>query len=230
MAEAPSKISPLALLQEGAATYGLHFPPPVLEQFRIYLEELKRWNARINLTALKTDREIVVKLFLDSLALLPVLGEAASLADLGSGAGFPGLVLKIARPELNVTLVESRGKKAAFLEYVVAVLKLTQVEVAAVHLTPQLAATWGRHYDVVVSRAAFSLAELLKLAAPLLLPGGRVLAVKGAHLPPAELAAARKLCRSLGLADLELRSYNLFQESEPRLLVSTALLKGAQLR
>lgn len=215
---------PLALLEEGAEALGWQCPPPALEHFSLYLHELKRWNTRINLTGLKSDRDIIIKLFLDSLALLPFLGDASSLADLGSGAGFPGLVLKIARPELVLTLVESRGKKAAFLEYVASVLKLTDVEVAAVRLTPRLAESWGPRFDVVVSRAAFPLAKFLKLAAPLLLPGGRALAMKGPHLPAEELAAARELCKSLGLADLEVQSYSLWQEPEPRQVVRTALL------
>lgn len=215
---------PLHLLWEGAQALGISLSDRQLEQCGIYLTELKRWNARINLTALKTDQEIIIKLFLDSLALLPFLGEAHTLADLGTGAGFPGMVLKIARPEMAVTLVESRGKKAAFLEYLATLLELSEVEVAAVHLTPRLARSWGPRFEVVVSRAAFSLAEFLKLAAPLLFPGGRALAVKGVHLPAEELAAARKLCQSLGLADPELQSYNVPKESEPRLLVRTGKL------
>ncbi|MGA9755997.1 MAG: RsmG family class I SAM-dependent methyltransferase, partial [Desulfobaccales bacterium] len=83
---------PLALLTEGAAALGLELAPATLEQFQVYLTELKLWNAKINLTGLKTDRDIVIKHFLDSLAVLPFLAAAASLMDLGSGAGFPGLV------------------------------------------------------------------------------------------------------------------------------------------
>ena len=101
---------PLEWLQEGAADLGLELAPPILEQFRLYLLELKLWNARVNLTGLKTDREIVVKHFLDSLAVGRFLGPAAALADLGSGAGFPGLVLKLTRPEMALTLVEAREK------------------------------------------------------------------------------------------------------------------------
>ena len=89
---------PLALLTEGAAALGLELAPATLGHLQIYLEELKLWNAKTNLTGLKTDRDMVIKHFLDSLAVLPFLDAAASLVDLGSGAGFPGLVLKLARP------------------------------------------------------------------------------------------------------------------------------------
>lgn len=210
---------PMDLLQEGATALGLQLPPQTQEQFRIYLEELQRWNARVNLTGLKTDRDIVSKHFLDSLAILPYLGDAASLGDLGSGPGFPGLALKLARPALNLTLVEARAKKAAFLQYLVSLLQLQGVEVAQVHLTPALARQWGPRFDAVTSRAAFPLARFLELAAPLLLPGGRVLALKGPHLPPPELDAAQKRCSSLGLGPLELHHYLLPLTGEQRLLV-----------
>lgn len=210
---------PMDLLQEGASALGLQLPPRALEQFRVYLEELQRWNARVNLTGLKTDQDIVSKHFLDSLAVLPYLEDAASLADLGSGAGFPGLVLKLMRPALTLTLVEARAKKAAFLEYLVSLLKLKRVEVAQVHLTPALARKWGPRFDAVTTRAAFPLIRFLELAAPLLLTGGRILALKGPNLAEPEMDAARKRCSSLGLGPLELRQYLLPLIGESRILV-----------
>jgi 16S rRNA (guanine527-N7)-methyltransferase len=218
MASSPN-FHPMDLIQEGAMALGLQLPPQALEQFRLYLEELRRWNARVNLTGLKTGQDIVSKHFLDSLAVLPYLGDAASLADLGSGPGFPGLALKLARPSLNLTLVEARAKKAAFLQYLVSLLKLQGVEVAQVHLTPTLARQWGPRFAAVTSRAAFPLARFLELAAPLLLPGGRVLALKGPNLPAPEMDGAQKRCPSLGLGPLELHRYFLPLTDEPRALV-----------
>ena len=93
------------LLAEGVAALGLQLPPATLEHLRVYLEELQIWNAKTNLTGLKNPRDMVIKHFLDSLAVLPFVGRAVSLIDLGSGAGFPGLVLKLAHPALNLTLV-----------------------------------------------------------------------------------------------------------------------------
>jgi len=218
MARSPNP-QPLGLLQEGAEILELQLPPHALDQFRIYLEELQRWNARVNLSGLKTDRDIVIKHFLDSLAVLPYLGDAASLADLGSGAGFPGLALKLARPALTLTLVEARAKKAAFLEYLVSLLKLEGVEVAQVHLTPAMVRQWGPRFDAVTTRAAFPLARFLELAAPLLLPGGRALALKGPNLTEDEMNAARKGCEPLDLGPLELHQYQLPFSEEPRILV-----------
>ncbi|PIU52387.1 MAG: 16S rRNA (guanine(527)-N(7))-methyltransferase RsmG [Deltaproteobacteria bacterium CG07_land_8_20_14_0_80_60_11] len=210
---------PLALLTAGAAALGLELAPATLGRLQTYLEELKLWNARINLTGLKTDRDIVIKHFLDSLAVLPFLDEADSLVDLGSGAGFPGLVLKLARPHVALTLMEARQKKAAFLEYLAARFGLTGVQVVQTHLTPNLAEKWQPKVAAVVSRAAFFLLRLLELAAPLLAPGGMVLALKGVHLAPGELEAAGSAAPRLGLGPLEKHQYSLPISGEPRLLV-----------
>jgi 16S rRNA (guanine527-N7)-methyltransferase len=214
-----SEPDPLALLTEGVAALGLELVPAVLEQLQIYLEELKLWNAKTNLTALKTDRDIVIKHFLDSLAVLPFLDTADSVVDLGSGGGFPGLVLKLACPQLALTLVEARQRKAAFLEYLGARFRLTGVEVVQIHLTPSLAKKWEPKVAAVVSRAAFILPRLLELAAPLLAPGGVVLALKGVHLAFGELEASGSAAQLLGLGPLEQHRYFLPISGEPRLLV-----------
>ncbi len=193
----------LHLLREGAAALGIELSREVLSQFGVYLQELQTWNARVNLTGLRSPRDMVIKHFLDSLAVLPFLNNAPSLADLGSGAGFPGLVLKLARPDLALTLVESRGKKVAFLEYLAALWQLPGVEVIQAHLTSKLAREWGPRFTMVTSRATFSLKRFLELAAPLLLPGGRALALKGPELPRQEIEAAQQRLATLHLGDLD---------------------------
>jgi 16S rRNA (guanine527-N7)-methyltransferase len=210
---------PMELLQEGAATLGLALPPATLQQFHFYLIQLKLWNSRVNLTALKTDRDIVVKHFLDSLAVLRFLGTARSLADLGSGAGFPGLALKLVRPELQLTLVEAREKKAAFLEYLVSCLNLSGVRIVQTHLTLAEARHWGPRFDAVVSRATYILLRFLELAAPILWPGGLALALKGPHLAGGELEAATTVAQLMDLTPLKLQKYRLPVSNEPRLAV-----------
>jgi 16S rRNA (guanine527-N7)-methyltransferase len=219
MAQKPPESEPLALLREGLAALGLDLALTILDDLQVYLEELKLWNARINLTGLKTDRDIVIKHFLDSLAVLPFLGRAASLVDLGSGAGFPGLVLKLARPPMALSLVEARQKKAAFLEYLVARLRLTGVAVVQTHLTPARARQWQPKVEAVVSRATFLLPRFLELAAPLLAPGGLVLALKGVHPAHGELETAGTAASLLDLGPLEQHKYYLPLSGEPRLLV-----------
>jgi 16S rRNA (guanine527-N7)-methyltransferase len=168
---------------------------------------------------------MVIKHFLDSLAVLPYAGAADSLVDLGSGAGFPGLILKLARPSLTLTLVESRQKKVAFLEYMITRLRLTSVEVVQVHLTKSLARKWEPKVAAVISRAAFLLPRLLELAAPLLAPGGLVLALKSVHLPGLELETAGSAGALLGLDPLEQHKYLLPVSGEPRLLVMARKLE-----
>jgi 16S rRNA (guanine527-N7)-methyltransferase len=215
----PPNVDPMDLLQEGAAALGLELSAAALAQFHLYLTQLKLWNARVNLTGLKTDRDLVVKHCLDSLAVLPFLGEPHSLADLGAGPGFPGLALKLVRPALQLTLVEARAKKAAFLEYISSCLKLPDVTVARTHLTVTEARKWGPRFEAVVSRAAFKLRQFFELAAPLLAAGGPALALKGPHLDEGELAAATSACQLLGLTSPELKSYRLPLSGEPRLAV-----------
>lgn len=221
----PLMADPLSLVQEGAAALSVALPPGAVPQFRTYLQELQVWNARVNLTGLKSDRDIIVKGFLDSLAVLPFLQDVDSLVDLGSGAGFPGLVLKLARPELALTLVESRGKKAAFLDYLVALWPLSGVEVAHTQLTPKSAHEWGPRFGAATSRATFSLKRFLELAAPLLLPGGRALALKGPKLSAPELEAAQGCLTGVGLEGLALKEYRLPFADETR-LVALATKRG----
>src|SRR5215212_10428182 len=118
------------LLATTAAAWDLPLSPAQLEQFDTYAAELRRWNERINLTAIADDAGIVTRHFLDSLRCATSWGQAPqSLVDIGPGAGFPGLPLKILRPELRLTLVESIAKKAAFLRYIVDTPGLTNVEI-----------------------------------------------------------------------------------------------------
>ncbi len=149
-------------------------------------DELLKWNARINLTGLKSAQDIVVKHFLDSLAVWPWVKDLASLADIGTGAGFPGLPLKLALPHLHLTLVEPTGKKTAFLHYVIAHLGLPNVEVRQVHLTAPTSQQWGSLFQGVITRATFPLAHYLEIGAPLVKSGGRLMALKGPHLEEAQ--------------------------------------------
>ncbi len=128
-------------LLTGLARLDLSIVDSVVGQLLLYCEELQKWNRKINLIARETTAaEIVEKHFLDSLALLPLLdlhgGPEVSLLDVGSGAGFPGLVLAAARPELRVTLLEPRQKRTAFLRHITRTLGLSNVQVREERLEP----------------------------------------------------------------------------------------------
>jgi 16S rRNA (guanine527-N7)-methyltransferase len=148
------------------------------------LAELADWNARVNLTAIRDPVEAVDKHLLDSLAVLPLL-RGLAVADVGSGAGFPGLPLAIADPDRRFCLIESTGKKTRFLGHVVAKLDLPNVEVVAARAESYRP---PRPFDSVVARALGSLAEFVRVAGHLAGRDGRLLAMKG-KVPQAEIEA-----------------------------------------
>lgn len=171
-------------LAAGLAGLGIGLAPAQVQALLRLVEELADWNARFNLTAIREPAEVVDKHLLDSLAVLPCL-RGLSVADIGAGAGFPGLPLAIADPDRRFTLVESTGKKAKFLRHAAAVLDLPNVEVVqgrAEALKP------SQPFDSVISRALGPLAEFIRVAGHLAARGGRLLAMKG-KVPDAELKA-----------------------------------------
>lgn len=180
------------------APLGITLAPAALEHLAWLAAELLRWNRTHNLTAITDPAEVYEKHLIDSLTLLPLIGAAKRLLDLGSGAGFPGLPLKIARPELDVVSVDAVGKKIAFQRHVVRTLQLsgfTAVHGRAEDLPGSPAG--GAGFDLVTARALGSLPLLARLAAPCLVPGGRLVAMKGAE-GAAELAASQDELAALG--------------------------------
>jgi 16S rRNA (guanine527-N7)-methyltransferase len=153
-----------------------------------YLEILLLWNKRINLTAVRTPEEIREKHFDDSLAVLPhIPADTRTLIDVGSGAGFPGAVIAIERPSLQVTLVESNHKKSAFLEALKREIPLPNVRVRSERVEVLRSAPGFDPFDVAVSRATWDLPEWLAIGRTLVRPGGLVIGMEGAEthdLPP----------------------------------------------
>ncbi|WP_145478611.1 16S rRNA (guanine(527)-N(7))-methyltransferase RsmG [Stenotrophomonas rhizophila] len=170
-----------AALEKGLAAMGLDaaLAPPLLT----YLTLLNRWNGTYNLTAIRDPLEMVTRHLLDSLAMQPFL-EQGTLADLGTGPGLPGIPLAIARPRLQVTLVESNGKKARFMREAVRQLGLTNARVA--ESRAEALAEPGA-YDNVTARAMDTLAGIIAVGGHLLRPGGKLLAMKGVY-PHDEIA------------------------------------------
>jgi len=208
------------ILARGALALGLHLSDTVLERFGTYLDELLTWNRKINLTGAQTPLEVVCKHFLDSLAAAPWIRGLPSLLDLGCGAGFPGVPLKLACPDIHLILVEATGKKVNFLRYVIPVLGLTGVEIIQAHLTPRLSTTWGPRAAGVITRATLPLERFFTLAAPLIFPGGRLLALKGPGMTEREWQAGVRRAPALGLDLPELHSYILPETGEARRLVA----------
>lgn len=188
------------ILQEGLRRLGLDSGETVIEQFRTYYELLISYNQNVNLTAITAPEEVAVKHFLDSVALLGLyeLPRGARVVDVGTGAGFPGLPLKIVRPDIDLTLVDALGKRVTFLRMCANTLGLTQV--SCLHARAEELGKKAEHreqYDVAVSRAVANLATLSEYCLPLVRVGGTFAALKGPAAPQ-ELSGAKNAIAVLG--------------------------------
>lgn len=188
-------------LYSGAQQFNLSLTETQLSAFEQYGQELIAWNKKINLTRIVEPEEIAVKHFLDSLSVcqaLPDLSPGFSIIDVGSGAGFPGLPLKIALPDIRLTLLESTGKKTAFLQHIVNTLNLTGVTVLTARAEEAgQQPTHREQYDIAVARAVSALPTLAEYILPLVKVGGLVIVQKGQ--PPAEeVKAATSALEILG--------------------------------
>jgi 16S rRNA (guanine527-N7)-methyltransferase len=195
------------LVEQAQSLFNISLSPEQVEQFDLYARELVDWNERINLTAITAPEAIRVKHFLDSLSILQVVKPYAGmrLIDVGTGAGFPGLPLKIAFPELRLTLLEATGKKITFLDHVIGQLGLTGVD--TLHARAEEAGQMrGRRasYDLVLARSVARMPTLAEYLLPLAKVGGRCIAMKG-ETAAAEAADSKRAFALLGghLAGIE---------------------------
>lgn len=169
-------------LASGAKELGLELDDQKIGLLRQFAEELLEAGKTFNLTGISDPFEMAVKLMLDSMYpgkfIQKSAGDSVRVLDLGTGAGFPGVPIKIARPELSMHLIDSRRKRINFLKYAIGRLGLADIRTEQIR-AEDLAKREGQQYDTVVCRAVSSLAELAGLAAPLLKTNGRLVAMKG---------------------------------------------------
>jgi 16S rRNA (guanine527-N7)-methyltransferase len=166
-------------LIEGARKLGVQISDKNSKLFIEYLNNLKTWNDKINLTSIKNDREIIISHFLDSISIAPLIEDGKKVLDIGSGAGFPGIPLKIVRPGLEVTLLDSVNKKVTFMNDTIRKLGLENIK-----------AVWGRaedplnniprhHFDYVVNRAVGSISDTLRLSSAYVSEDGAIILMRG---------------------------------------------------
>jgi len=166
------------LLQQRLRKHEFSLIESQLNQFTIYRDELKRWNRRINLTSIKKDEDIIIKHFLDSLSVLRCfsVGKYAKIVDVGTGAGFPGLPIKIFRTDIELLLVESVGKKANFLKHILPILTLKGVKVE--NARAEELTDYKSQFDIALTRYVASIADSIPYCLPLLRPSGIFIAYK----------------------------------------------------
>ena len=194
-------MTPLNELATAAQPFlGFHLTPSQLDQFERFLSEILEWNAKFNLTAIRDPESIRVKHFLDSLTVAIGTGDLnrKALADVGTGGGFPGIPLKIAFPELKLTLIDSIGKKLKFCERVCALFGWT--DVVTLHARAEDAGRMAQlreRQDFAVARAVTRLPVLCEYLMPLVTVGGAMLAQKSADCDE-EIVSAKKAITLLG--------------------------------
>jgi 16S rRNA (guanine527-N7)-methyltransferase len=200
-------------LAEGAAALGLPLSETQLDRFCAYAALLAAGRREFNLTALTRPLDVAIKHFLDSLTIVPVLPPAPHrLIDVGTGAGFPGLPIKLVRPDIDVTLLEATAKKAAWLQSAVAALGLDGIAVVAARAEDvgRDPAYRGR-FDVAVARALAPLPVVCELCLPFVRPGGLLVAQKTTVGVTSELPRARRALEVLGGRVREVRAVPLAQ-------------------
>jgi len=202
-------------LEEGARGLGLSgLPPDLWDRLWAYATDLLRWNEKVNLTAITRPDEVAEKHLLDSLAVLPEVGPSGRVLDLGAGAGLPGIPLALAAPGLEVTLVDTVGKKVAFLKAAAAGLGLApRVKAVQARLAGDPEAEGVGRGDIVISRAFMDVPAFARLGAAYLRPGGRLLAMVGQMPDEATLRAAGE---AAGLRLLSTRTWTLPRSGDPR--------------
>lgn len=191
-------------LERGLSTLGLELSRAGIDALGRYFTELKRWSSRMNLIAKNSsDEQILETHFLDSLTLLPLLPSGAHLLDIGTGAGFPGLVCKAAEPTLRLTLVEPREKRAAFLRHIVRTLGLKDVHIVTGRIEDERLLPSDLPCSHITSRAVSDIAGFLAMADRFLRPGLKLICMKGPKWQE-ELAAAAEFLAGLPIAREEI--------------------------
>ena len=196
------------------------------QQFEDYMNLLLEWNEKINLTAITEQDDIILKHFVDSLTINKYIEQGKSVIDMGTGAGFPGVPLKIARKDLKITLVDSLNKRIKFLDEVIEKLKLEKIE--TLHFRAE---EFGQNkkyretFDIATSRAVANLSTLAEYLLPLVKVGGKCLCMKGSEIKE-ELENSKKAIQILGGEIEKIEEFTLPESDIKRAIITIKKVKS----
>ncbi len=198
------------VIYDGAKDLDIQIGRENIDQFAPHALELMKWTTKTNLTSITDPLEIAVKHFLDSIAPVPVIPPDASLLDIGSGGGFPGIPLKILMPSLSVTLIDASRKKVSFLKHVIRMLDLDNIE--ACHVRAEGLSEnniFEKTYDVIISRALSSTVDFVQMSLPLLTKEGFIIVMKG-KVSDREIKSVQSLIKTKsGAQENSISNFNL---------------------
>ncbi|MBN1903708.1 MAG: 16S rRNA (guanine(527)-N(7))-methyltransferase RsmG [Deltaproteobacteria bacterium] len=206
------------IITKRLADYGIELTSHQVDLLGIFLDTLIEWNRKINLVGISDRMRIIDELILDSLIPVPHLPSEGNLVDIGSGAGFPAIIIKIARPELKIRLIEANGKKVSFLRYIIHMLKLKDIEPnnKRIENISDEIREWG--CDIATSRAMTGLSDVISLSCPFLKNGGFIVGFLGKNRGQ-ELANARDLLERYNLQIYKTANYTLPGKDSERTIV-----------
>lgn len=186
------------ILKEECHKNKIEFQEKASEKFYQYMNLILEWNEKINVTAIKEEKEFIVKHFIDSLTICGFVKDNGRVLDIGTGAGFPGIPIKLYRPKIDATLIDSVNKKVTVLNDVIEKLKLEKI--AALHIRAEDLAkdlNYRESFDVVTTRAVSNLATISEYMLPFVKIGGKAICMKGPNIEQ-ELKDAKKAIKLLG--------------------------------
>ncbi|MGB7293773.1 MAG: 16S rRNA (guanine(527)-N(7))-methyltransferase RsmG [Thermodesulfobacteriota bacterium] len=167
------------LLISGANELDITLSTEQIQLFLAYLHILQAWNTKINLTSIEDKKEIVIRHFLDSLTVFHLVGGGSRVLDIGSGAGFPGIPLKITRPSIEITLLDSTLKKIYYLKDVIRKLRLEMITAVCARAESEDNGVQRNYYDFVISRAVGTVDKLVEISKPYLADDGKIILMRG---------------------------------------------------